>query len=381
MASTSGSPVPDRAPLDRTSFLAAYGAPLTAFTEMSRTVGARADYVQGGGGNTSAKFGEGNGLMAIKASGFRLSDIAPDAAYAVIDGAAVRRFYEAHEEADFEDVEKAGSEAAKAATLAVDGMPALRPSVEVGFHSLLDRYVVHSHSVYANLAGCVEGAPALLAQAFDGAPYSYGFVPYVDPGARLTFRIRDELRRVAAATGKRPAVLILQNHGPIAHHDDPAEAVAIHADLNARLAALYGLSGDAFPPVAVAPAGEGLWRSATPYLADALRSGRYDRAFFLERPLYPDQMVFLVGTFDIGAGTPAEGACLADPAAGTVLYRMPEATARTIEETLSAVAFIAEHARRSGRTLSTMGEAARRFIANWESEKYRKTLAQKGGTP
>ena len=32
-----------------------------------------------------------------------------------------------------------------------------------------------------------------------------------------------------------------------------------------------------------------------------------------------------------------------------------------------------------GYTVSTMGEAAKSFIANWESEKYRKSLAGKKG--
>ena len=33
--------------------------------------------------------------------------------------------------------------------------------------------------------------------------------------------------------------------------------------------------------------------------------------------------------------------------------------------------------KRQGYELSTMGEAAKKFIANWESEKYRKSLAGK----
>ena len=36
-----------------------------------------------------------------------------------------------------------------------------------------------------------------------------------------------------------------------------------------------------------------------------------------------------------------------------------------------------EHIRKAGYELSTMGEAAKKFIANWESEKYRKSLAGK----
>ena len=64
---------------------------LSDFARVSQAAGARADYVQGGGGNTSVKLP--GGLMAIKASGFCLSDIRPDKAYAVLDGADLRNFY------------------------------------------------------------------------------------------------------------------------------------------------------------------------------------------------------------------------------------------------------------------------------------------------
>jgi len=350
-------------------------AVLSAFSRMSRSVGDHPDYVQGGGGNTSAKFADGR--MAIKASGFRLSDIRPDAAYAVLDGKAVRHWFEAHEEKEFEDVEKAGSDFVKANTLAVEGLPSLRPSVEAGFHSLLDTFVVHSHSVYANLATCIAEGRDILAKALAGADYSFGFVPYVDPGARLTFRIRDELARVTKETGRRPAVLLMQNHGLIVHADDPDRCLELHEDANARIAAAFGLTSLSFPEVALKDTGDGRFESATPYLQEKLRTGRYDRAFFLESPLYPDQMVFLIGTFDVGAGQPAEGACLADLSEGAVRYRLSQAAALTIEQTMTCVVFIAETAKARGFTLSTMGEAARRFIANWESEKYRKTLAGK----
>ena len=51
--------------------------------------------------------------------------------------------------------------------------------------------------------------------------------------------------------------------------------------------------------------------------------------------------------------------------------------ALTLTETLTAVFFVMEHIRKAGYELSTMGEAAKKFIANWESEKYRKSLAGK----
>ena len=57
---------------------------LALFAGMSQFAGSCSDYVQGGGGNTSVKLA--GGLMAIKASGFCLSDIETDKGYAVLNG-------------------------------------------------------------------------------------------------------------------------------------------------------------------------------------------------------------------------------------------------------------------------------------------------------
>lgn len=348
---------------------------LTNFSRVSKSVGARNDYVQGGGGNTSVKLdGE---LMAIKASGFCLKDIEPDRAYAVLDYAALRRFYNSHSPADFEDVEKAGSAQAKENTRAIEGLAALRPSVEAGFHSILDTYVAHSHSVYANMAACSVECGEIVKRALEGAPYSWGMVPYTDPGARLTFSIRDELARVEAETGRRPAAIFMQNHGLIAHSDDPDECLRIHQDVNDRVAAAFGLSGTSFPHVGLKDMGNGLMEADAPFLSEMLRSGEFDEKFFLETPLYPDQMVFLIGSFNFGSGEPEPDHCLADPATGRVTFRMEAGKAQVIAETLTAVVFIAHTIRANGKTLATMGEAARAFIANWESEKYRRSLAGK----
>ena len=348
---------------------------LKDFARMSQSVGARADYVQGGGGNTSVKL-EG-GLMAIKASGYCLKDIRPDKAYAVLDYASLRAFYNDNDPAAFEDVEKTGSAKAKEYTKAIEGLDPLRPSVEAGFHSLLDTFVAHSHSVYANMAACSKECLAIVGEALKDADYTWGFVPYTDPGARLTFSIRDELARVEKETGRRPAVIFMENHGLIAHHDDPDECLRIHTDVNARIAAAFGVAADSFPPVSVKEIEGGLVEAVAPYLSEQILSGDFSEKFFLESPLYPDQLVFLTGSFRVTDALPAEGECAADPTNGRVLFNMPASKAQVIAETLTAVVFICRQIEKSGYTLSTMGEAAKAFIANWESEKYRKSLAGK----
>lgn len=346
---------------------------LENFARVSQAAGARADYVQGGGGNTSVKLEDGS--MAIKASGFCLSDIRVDKAYAVLDGAAVRDFYLTSEPSQFENVETAGSAKAKESVKTIDGLEQLRPSVEAGFHSILKTFVVHTHSVYANLATCAVNCREIAEKAFAGADYAWGWVDYTDPGANLTFAIRDELRRVEKAAGKVPAVILMQNHGIIVHDDDPDTCLAIHADANARLAGQFGLTGDCFPKVEIREVEEGLYENATPYLTEALAGGTYTEKFLLEQPLYPDQMVFLIGTFSMDKDTVEEGQCVADSKTGKVLMRMDKKKAQVLAETLTAVVFVINNIKAAGHPLSTMGEAAKHFIANWESEKYRKAMA------
>ena len=125
-----------------TDFMTKNKEKLEQFAAMSQAAGSRSDYVQGGGGNTSVKLADG--LMAIKASGYCLSDIRPDKAYAVLDYEALRRFYYDNEPAQLADVEKLGSACAKENTKLIEGMDALRPSVEAGFHSILKTFVCHT---------------------------------------------------------------------------------------------------------------------------------------------------------------------------------------------------------------------------------------------
>lgn len=348
---------------------------MQAFVKLSRIGGSRADYVQGGGGNTSVKLG--NGQMAIKASGFCLKDIGDDCGYAMLDGNALRRFYREHQPEEFEDCEAAGAQCTKENILAVEGLPALRPSVEAGFHSLLKTYVLHTHSVFANLAACTVGGREVAEEAFRYAPYTWGWVDYQDPGAKLAFAIRDELDRVEKETGKIPAVILMQNHGIIVHDDDAVSCLAIHADANVRLAAHYGLAENAFPRVTIRELAGGVYKASTPYLMEHLKNCAYTQEQLLYEPLYPDQMVFLVGTYFQDKEDIGEGQAVSSTKTGELLLRMSEQKAQALTEVLTAVFFITEQVQKNGYEVSTMSDAARNFISNWESEKYRSSLHEK----
>jgi len=64
---------------------------MTEFVRISQAVGNRIDLVQGGGGNTSAKLDDEK--MAIKASGFRISQITSDSGYVVVNYKNIGDFY------------------------------------------------------------------------------------------------------------------------------------------------------------------------------------------------------------------------------------------------------------------------------------------------
>ena len=356
------------------NFIERNKADLAAFSEMSQKAGCRADYVQGGGGNTSVKFPDG--LMAIKASGFCLSDITPDNAYALINLDGLHRFYYENSPENLSDVEKEGAACTKENTVVPEGMNALRPSVEAGFHSILKKFVCHTHSVYANLCCCSHEMNEIAGKAFAGANYSWGSVPYTDPGANLTFAILRELARVKEKTGTEPAVILMQNHGIIVHGNNEKEVLEIHADANERLAKVFSLTGSSFPKVTVRALGDDLFTATVPYMTEVLKSGKYTVKALLESPLYPDQMVFLIGSLFENKSDLADGECSIN-SDGILTLKMNQKKALTITETITAVLFISENISKTGYSLSSMGEAAKNFIANWESEKYRKSLAGK----
>lgn len=348
---------------------------MEAFIKLSHIGGSRADYVQGGGGNTSVKLQ--NGSMAIKASGYCLKDIKQDDGYAVLDGNALRSFYREHNAEEFADCESAGAQCTKEAILTVEGLPVLRPSVEAGFHSILKTYVLHTHSVFANLAACTVGGREVAQKAFRYAPYTWGWVEYQDPGAKLAFAVRDELDRVEKETGRVPSVIILQNHGIVVHDEDAVSCLAIHADANVRLAAQYGLAENAFPRVTIKELAGGVYKSTTPYLKEHLENCVYSQEQLLYEPLYPDQMVFLVGTYFQDKESIDDGQAVSSTGTGELLLRMSRQKAQALTEVLTAVFFIVEHVQKNGYTVSTMSDAARNFISNWESEKYRSSLNEK----
>jgi len=174
-----------------------------AMTAISQYCGNRVDYIQGGGGNTSYKFDDK--LMAIKASGYTLVDVAPEQGYVTVDYSKILRKYEQLSKKVDVDIEKETLLINLECVELLDGMKDLRPSVEVGFHSYLQRAVVHTHSVYSNLLCCTDEGRDNAKAIFGNSEFGYVYLPFISPGYTLSIRVKDE---VEAYKMKRARCLI-----------------------------------------------------------------------------------------------------------------------------------------------------------------------------
>lgn len=175
---------------------------LETIIELSHEFGT-AEYVKGGGGNTSAKNGD---TLWVKPSGTTLAGLTADA-MVVMDRAKLGRLY---------GVPTPSAPSAREA-LVKDMMAAAvrpdskgRPSVEAPLHDTFStRFVVHTHPALVNGMTCARDGEAVCRRLFPDALW----MPYIDPGYTLCMEVRKALRARVARDGREPGLLFLENHG------------------------------------------------------------------------------------------------------------------------------------------------------------------------
>lgn len=232
---------------------------------MARASGAGPDLTQGGGGNVSLKIGPER--MLIKASGSRLSEMTETSGYALVNSGNIRRQLAGCRMGDGELLDYICSQ-----SLAVKGAAPAKPSVETGFHALLNTAVVHIHSAYANVLNMTAEGRAAAGRLFPGAAW----IDYVPPGARLCCAVDGPGR----ATGTQ--VLFLANHGLVVSAAGPEAALERALRVNEEIRAALRLPAY---PAADFPA-SGL--SAHNREKLAVRG----RGFMLDNVLSPDQALY-----------------------------------------------------------------------------------------
>ncbi|HYE82107.1 MAG TPA: class II aldolase/adducin family protein [Clostridia bacterium] len=337
---------------------------------ISKAVGSRADYVQGGGGNTSVKL-DGS-LMAVKASGFKLNQITPAQGFVIVNYGNIKAYYEGVDLKQDKDFEKESVETARKNVVEMEGLPVLRPSVEAGFHSIMKKYVIHTHPVYANILCCSAEGRDTVARLFKGRDYAFLWIPYINPGFCLTQKIKDEIEKCIALDGRFPEVVFMENHGLVVTSDSYERAVSLHEEVNSLIKQQLGLKED-YPDIKLEARGESEFISNTGYLTDFFTSRRIDADFFERYSLYPDQLVYLNSSLSVDG---SENKLNVDTKTGERLYKTNYSEALTIEETLLGYAYVINGIGRCGLEIKAMSGRDIDFIKNWESEAYRKSLVR-----
>ena len=347
-----------------------YDVILKNLVYISQAVGNPVEFTQGGGGNTSAKLSDE--LMAVKASGFKLKQISPKEGYVVVNYKGIKGFFDSVDLNEDRDYEKESTEFVKASIVETDGLKKLRPSVEAGFHSFLKKYVIHTHSVYANMICCTFNGAETVRKIFQDSGFGTAWIPYINPGFCLSLRIAEAVKKAAGQSGKYPEAIFMENHGLIVTADDPKRCVELHAEVNRRIRGYLGIS-EAFPSIDLFTVDENTFISKTEYIMDYFKNNKIHEGFFDKIVLYPDQLVYLNGSISVNGMNKKLNI---NSKTGEIIYKTNFSEAQTIEETLLAYLYVVNGIKKSGLPLKTMSEKEIDFIRNWESEAYRKSLAK-----
>jgi len=186
---------------------------LADLIKISTITGKDTTLVQGGGGNTSVKTGDGK-YMYIKASGTALKDMGKtrgwrrmrlDSVRSIIKDKSIARL-ETHAR-EIEVVDRL--------LLACDDKVkgGARPSVEAHLHAILDKCVIHLHPLVVAAYVNAKNGKAVIEKLFKKEKFPPIWVPYTDPGFMLAKKITRLVGNYQKQFGKKPAVMILEKHG------------------------------------------------------------------------------------------------------------------------------------------------------------------------
>ena len=278
--------------------------------EISHTIGEQKELIQGGGGNTSVKLTDGT--MAIKASGTLLKDLTASRGIAYVRFAEIQD-YLAHSQ-DGKGLDQFIKEKAKDLASKSFGPP----SIETGFHAVLDKYVIHSHSSFANILNCSTDGEELMAKLFPNACW----VAYATPGESLSYKIFKVREGNPLAK-----MFFIESHGLITTAETKQEALELHTEVTNKVKSFFKL--DNFSTFQFTP----------------------DLNFSRAHILFPDQVVYT--------------------------YNDDLITTEAAQETLKTYSYLLESLKKNKLNPRFLPNAEQQKLQDMESEKYRRGLLKK----
>jgi rhamnose utilization protein RhaD (predicted bifunctional aldolase and dehydrogenase) len=374
---------------------------------LSQRVGKDPDWVQGGGGNTSVKSADGT-QMWVKASGTTLVEMQDDRGWALVDRARTEAVLDLPDLQDKPDYDREQL-VLQHLQEAVHHPAGARPSVESTLHALLDRVVIHSHPIGLGAVLCADDSRAQLHELMEAETPPALVLPYVDPGYTLAVQVRRGVREYVERHGKRPAVVLLQNHGLVVSAENAEDCVRLHERVTT--AGMQSIGRERVNPLANggrsrveqpawlkpltaalqhAGCGEGIVATDEAPVAAEWLQHRDLKDHLLRGALTPDQIVYC-RTFTLELAADPEGwrqaaedyrarfdldpRVVVIPGQGLAYFAPDPRQLQVVAEVFRGAIAAMLH----GRPPRFLSREQAAFIENWEVEKFRADLLAGGG--
>ena len=351
---------------------------LDKITALSHEFGT-SEYIQGGGGNTSAKNKE---TLWIKPSGTTLGDIKKEM-FVAMDRSKLARIC---------DTKMPANASAREETVKDMMMAAMypyasgRPSVEALLHDSFNaKFVVHTHPALLNGLTCAKNGEAVCKKLFPEALWA----EYVDPGYTLSVAVRKLIKDFIAKKGHEPEMVIIENHGIFVAGETAEHIEKLYKTLMSTLRKEYKKAGvSTHLEIGMPPSAEVkkemdalLKRLMGDEAAVLCSSGAYN---VCAGPLTPDHVVFMKSYPLIGE--PSSKVVSAFKTKNGYFPKVISVkggvfTVGTSEKNADLTMKLAKDGALVEQLTAAFGgvkymtEKARTFIENWEVEVYRQKVA------
>jgi len=378
---------------------------LSELIKISNKTGEDTSLVQGGGGNTSAKSGDGK-FMYVKASGTALKDMNSRRGWRRLELDKVLELLTDSRLAKLPADKRENRVTARLQLACDDDFgDESRPSVEAHLHSLLDNYVIHLHPVKVGAFVNAKNGKAELEKLFKNDKFPPLWIPYADPGLTLARKTYKYVSGYEKQYERKPEILFLEKHGLFVSSSSSDKALKIVRRVikkcDSKLRRLKPRSTKAPDCEEINQAKlvirravfktSGKYLSVTHFYNDDIAAfmSHPDAGKMLSHPaLTPDELIYSNGAPMWGDDVDSEkltrklknkiekggkipSAYLVKPL-GLFVASAPSA-AETVRDIALGSFYIRHNAVRLGG-INSLNKRQREFILNWESESFRKKM-------